>query len=138
MVFRTNNELKEALIDYVKAVPAIADEVTDFEGVVEIRESQFQGTSYEYPNIRLRIISNIPFDDNCDHSIASVAWAVFSEDSDSLQADRIAGIINTYLHDRQFRSNGIAFSVRTTNLVPAIRIDRRTWRSEVIQRATVS
>jgi len=138
MAIRSNNEVKEALIDYLKSVPEIATKVTDFDGTIDIRESQFQGEAFMYPNIRLRIITNVPLSKNCDHSSVTYSMAVFSEDFDSLQADEIAGIINSYLHDRQFRSNNIAISAWTTNVIPAIRIDARTWRSEVIQRATVS
>ena len=63
---------------------------------------------------------------------------MFTEDSSSLEADQIAGIISTELHTRQFSSNNFAFSLRLTNLVPAIRIDERTWRSEVLMSGIVS
>jgi hypothetical protein len=139
---KRNDEVQEALIAYLKSKTAIAAEVTfvdeDGNSVIDIREDQFQGQSYSYPNIRLRLISNDPIDDNCQHSLATYSWMVFSETPDSLQADYIAGIINAQLHDRQFSSNSIAFTSRTTSLVPAVRIDQRTWRSEVIQNAVVS
>ena len=137
MALIRNDQAQEALILYLKTKTVVTDEVTH-DGVIDIREDQFQGTVFDYPNVRLRLISNEPMDDNCDHSVVTYSWMVFSETPDSLQADYIAGIINAQLHDKQFISNGIAFTCRTTNIVPAIRIDARTWRSEVIQRSMVS
>jgi hypothetical protein len=59
-----------------------------------------------------------------------IGTLAFSEEASSQQADRIAGIIADELHDKQFTSNGIAFGVRTSDLIPAVRTDERTWRSE--------
>ena len=142
MALIRNDQAQEALILYLKTKTIVTDEVTHDDpngnSYIDIREDQFQGTVFAYPNIRLRMISNEPMDDNCDHSIITYSWMVFSETPDSLQADYIAGIINAQLHDKQFISNSIAFTVRTVNIIPAVRIDARTWRSEVIQRSVVS
>lgn len=134
--FIRNDQIQSALIAYAKGKSNITDEITD--GAEEIREDQWQGTTFTYPNVRLRLISNVPISHKgCRHDI-SIAWMVFSESSSSLEADRIAGIISNELHTRQFTSNNFAFSLRTTNLVPAMRVDDRTWRSEVLMNGIVS
>ena len=125
---RRNDEIQAALIAWSKANITITAEVV----AVEIREDQWQGDEFTYPNIRLRLISNNPLTEQCNYSTVSLSWLVFNEDNSSLEADRIAGIISNELHEKSFQSNNIAFMFSVTNLVPAIRSDRNTWRSEVI------
>ena len=131
---RRNDEIQAALIAWAKANTTITAEV----GADEIREDQWQGDGFAYPNIRLRLISNNPLTPDCNYSTVSLSWLVFSEDNSSLEADRIAGIISNELHEKSFQSNNIAFMFNVTNLVPAIRSDRNTWRSEVIVNGVAS
>jgi hypothetical protein len=104
----------------------------------EIREDQWQSKNFTYPNIRLRLISNDIDMAQCDLHSVLFSCLCFSEEYSSQQADTIAGIIGITLHERSFLSNGIAFTTTVTDLVPAIRSDERTWRSEALIRASVS
>lgn len=131
----SNNEIQAAIVAYLKSKPLITAEITS----TEIREDQWQGTTFAYPNIRVRLISNVPpTSDDCNLSKISLSVMVFTEDASSLNADRIAGIINDTLHNKSFSSNSIEFRLWTTNLIPAIRSDKRTWRSEVLMSGIVS
>ena len=123
-----NDQIQAAWIDYLKSKADILAELTDND---EIREDEWAGTKFTYPNIRVRLISNTPEEGrDCNLHSVTISTMAFSEEASSQQADRIAGIIMVTLHGTQFVSNGIAFSVRTTDLVPAVRSDQRTWRSE--------
>ena len=125
-----NDQIQEAWVAYLKSKADILAELDDND---EIREDMWQGSQFTYPNIRVRLISNTPeASRDCNFHSIVISTMAFSEDASSQQADRIAGIIMTILQDTQFTSNGIAFGVRTTDLVPAIRSDQRTWRSEAI------
>lgn len=131
----SNNEIQAAFVSYLKSNSTITGSVN----VTEIREDQWQGREFTYPCVRVRLISNTPIgSDDCGLARVSLSLQVFTEDASSLNADRIAGIINTVLHGRSFASNGIAFSCRTTNLVPALRSDIQEWRSEILMNLTVS
>ena len=132
--FIRNDQVQAALVAYAKGKSNITDQVT----ADEVREDQWQGTEFTYPNIRIRMIDNAPVAGKGCRQDLELSWMVFTEDSSSLEADKIAGIISTELHTRQFSSNNFAFGLRTTNVVPAIRIDERTWRSEVLMSGTVS
>ena len=124
-----NNEIQEAFISYLKNQSTVTDEVTSD----EVREDQWQGRDFSYPNVRVRLISNTPLhSSDCNLSRIYLGIQVFTEDASSLNADRIAGIINTILHDHHFTASNITFSLRTTNLVPAIRSNIQEWRSEVL------
>jgi hypothetical protein len=107
-----NDQIQAAWVSYLKSNITILAELDDNE---EIREDGWKGSNFTYPNIRVRLIDNTPVNG-----------------SSSQQADRIAGIIMTELHDTQFVSNNISFGVRTTSLAPAIWSDEQTWRSEAI------
>lgn len=137
-----NDQIQAAIIAYMKSKTAITDELVTVDGTdlgsTEIREDQWQGDDFDYPNIRVRLIGNSPLDDNCNHSRVTFSCMVFSETPSSLQADRIAGIINNSLHENSFTANNITFTCRITNLIPAVRIDARTWRSEALFQALAS
>jgi hypothetical protein len=125
-----NDQIQAAWVAYLKSNTNILAELTDND---EIREDFWQGTEFSYPNIRVRVVSNTPqAGRDCNLHDVVIGTQSFSEQTSSQQADRIAGIIMTELHDKQFTSNGIAFGVRTSDLIPAVRTDERTWRSEAI------
>ncbi len=135
MTLPSNNEIQIAMIARLKANTSVIAKVT----ADEIREDQWQGADFIYPNIRVKMISNKPeVGSNCVRTDVTLSVQVFSEDASSLEADTIAGIINNVLHDAPFSSSGLYLSLRTTNLVPAIRSDTRTWRSEVMMAGTVN
>jgi len=126
---RRNDEIQAAIVVYLKSNSTITGTVS----AEEIREDQYQGREFSYPNVRVRLISNTPIgSDDCELSRVNLSIMVFTEDASSLNADRIAGIINSVLHGRSFASNGIAFYFRTTNLIPAIRSNIQEWRSEIL------
>ena len=132
-----NDQIQTGIVSYLKGIATITAELTTS---AEIREDQWQGRDFVYPNIRVRMISNSPQVDNrdgCNHSV-NIGIMAFSEDASSQQADRIAGIIGTVLHGRGFSSNSLSFHSVVTNLVPAVRSDMRTWRSEVLLQCVVS
>lgn len=125
-----NDEIQAAWVDYLKANTTILAQLLDTN---EIREDNWQGTDFSYPNIRVRVVSNTPeAGRDCDLHNIVIGTQAFSEEPSSQQADRIAGIIMEELHDKQFVSNGIAIGVRTSDLIPAVRTDERTWRAEMI------
>jgi hypothetical protein len=125
-----NDQIQAAWIARLDGIATILAELDDTD---EIREDFWQGDEFSYPNIRVRIVSNTPqAGRDCNLHDIVIGTQVFSEEASSQQADRIAGIIMTELHDTQFTSNGIAFGVRTSDLIPAVRTDERTWRSEAL------
>ncbi len=131
-----NDQIQAAWIAYLKTKSDITDQLIDND---EIREDQYQSNQFTYPNIRVRIIDNTPQEGrDCNLHDITISTMVFSEEASSQQADRIAGIIMDTLQDTQFVSNNITFGVRTTSLIPAIRSDQRTWRSESVMSVRAS
>ena len=141
MAIPRGDQVQAGLISYLKGKSDVTDELVtpaNLTGADEIREDHWEGAEFTYPNIRVRLISNVPVDDGCQLSQVAVSFMCNSEDYSSQEADRISGIINNTLHGKSFSSNSIAFSARLTNLLPARKTDVRTWTSEAIFNMLVS
>jgi len=89
-------EVKEGLVSYLKSKTAITDRLTD--GAEEIREVQWQGSDFTYPNVRVRVRELTPHAD-CGLGTIACHIYVFSEDASSKEADEISGIIANELHE---------------------------------------
>jgi hypothetical protein len=143
MTFPRNDEIQSALVAYLKTKTAITNLLVTIDvpvGSVEIREDQWQGTEFDYPNIRVRMVSNVPLGNNyeCAESTFTVSIMAFSQDYSSWEADKIAGIISTSLNGKSFITGSIQFYLRTTNLIPAVRSDIHTWRAECLMQGTAA
>jgi hypothetical protein len=133
MTFIRNDQIQTGLISYLKSKTTITSLL---DSSAEIKENEWQGDDFYYPAVRVRLISNIPFQ-SCYHQF-ECGIQVFSEEASSIEADQISGIIATQFHPVGFTSNSLAFLVHVTNVIPAIRSDIRTWRSEVLIRGLVA
>jgi hypothetical protein len=143
MTMPRNDEIQSALVAYLKTKTTITNLLITIDipiGATEIREDQWQGTEFDYPNIRVRMISNYPLRNNyeCSESTFTVSIMAFSQDYSSWEADKIAGIISTSLNGKSFTQGSVQFYLRTTNLIPAVRSDMHTWRAECLVQGTAS
>lgn len=132
MAFVRNDQIQAGLVSYLKSKTTITSLLDSSD---EIKEDQWQGTEFYYPAVRVRLISNNPFQ-TCYHQF-ECGIQIFSEEASSLEADQISGIIATEFHPVGFTSNSLAFLANVTNVIPAARSDMRTWRSEVLVRGLV-
>lgn len=131
----SNNNIQKNVISRLKANTTLIAELVSFDSSAnEIREDQWQGTEFVYPNIRVRLISNNPDGDtdDCSTSSVNIGISVFTQDYSSLEADKIAGIISASLHGKTYIANNVELFLRTTNILPAFRSDRNTWRAECL------
>lgn len=132
MTIIRNDEVQTALVSKLKSLSAI----TALVNAVEIREDQWQGSEFSYPNIRIRMINNsVP--DGCATKI-SVGFQVFTGDRFSDTADKIAGIIGNELDGLSFVAEGLHMNLWVVSLIPAVRSDIRTWRAECLMDGTIS
>jgi len=142
MAIPRDDQIQAGLVSYLKTQTDVTNELIVAEinptGATEIREDHWEGTDFGYPNVRVRLISNIPVDDGCLLSRIAVSFMCNSEEYSSQEADRISGIISNTLHGRSFQSNSITYSARLTNLLPARKTDVRTWTAEAIFSMLVS
>lgn len=127
------DQAQAAILDWMKAQTTITNELPSSDN---IKEREWQGAVFNYPAVRLDMgILEAP--PECDYREGDFSILVFSEKDSSLEANRIAGIIGEYMHEKSFTrttSQGtLHFSmVRLLTKIPALRQDRRTWRAEVL------
>lgn len=67
---------------------------------VEIREDNWHGKTYTYPNVRVKVLNQDVGDDYCSYSTTFAEIVVFSEEPSSDQCNDIAFLIADYLHNK--------------------------------------
>lgn len=133
----SNDVLKADLVALLKGYSTLTDELVrnDGEGGVEsVKESQYAGTLFIYPAVRVRINRQIALTDRgyCDHARLSVSIRVLTEGASSQECDRIAGIVNSFLHGssgggRFVQGTGWSSFMRSNGLEAAIRTSEKAW-----------
>ena len=138
-----NNTVQAAIISFLKSKVAITSLLVDNAGVAhsdEIRESEWQGDTFSYPNIRVDLGTqeDVLAETNCNISNITFSILVFSEMYSSKEANSMAGVIENIIHKKSITFGGVHFVRVACTLVPAIRRDERTWRSEIICRSSIT
>lgn len=101
----------------------------------EIRELEWQGDSFTYPNIRVELEDNTPYYDEqlrCGIQRVEFSVYVFSEQKSSKEASQIKTLVTNALVGDGFSNSTIRFlPIRILDNVPAVREDDRTWRAQI-------
>lgn len=98
----------------------------------EIRENQWQGKDFTYPNVRIDMLPERPATmSNCEGNYVDVLFRVFSEQTSSKEANDIAVKIANKYHNKSFPIGTLRFMLVCSSLVPANRIDTKTWEAQV-------
>jgi len=119
-------DIQAALISKIKANATIMALLSDSS---EVREINWKGQNFTYPNIRVKI-NSAPFYRACYQNLDASIF-VFSEQASSTEANDIAGTITNEYHNKSFSQSGVAFSHIIAEVIPAISVTMRSWRSEV-------
>ena len=127
MTLIRSDQVREALIDVLKANTTIMA-LLDAEHQDEVRELDWKGTNFSYPNYRVRINSITPFQ-GCYQNLDASIYC-FSEEKSSQEAEQMAGTVANELFELAFTQDSIRFASIDTDIIPAIAQDTRTWRSE--------
>jgi hypothetical protein len=128
-----NDDIQAGLVAYLKAQATVTALLSDS---ADIKEDQWQGTTFVYPAVRVDLGIQLPIA-NCDASDIIFSILCYSEDASSKEADELAGTVNNVLHRKAFTNSSVRYSIYSRGLIPAIRMDERTWRSEATFRATI-
>lgn len=96
----------------------------------EVRESEWQGTDFIYPNIRVGL-DFIPSINGCGPDAADVYLDIFAEDKSSKLASSIASTLYGLYHKKPFTRNGIRFSVVVVRKITKPERSIYAWMSRV-------
>ena len=97
---------------------------------LEIRETEWQGTDFTYPNIRVSL-DFMPSINGCGPDDADVYIEVFSEEKSSKEATTIASMIVGLYHKHPFTSGGVDFSTVVVRKASAPERSIYAWVSKV-------
>ena len=121
-----NYDVRVALVAWLKANSTITATLTDTN---EIRELDWQGEDFSFPNIRVTY-SVTPTQCNITDVTAVVSY--FSERKSSKQAIQSQGIIAKQLHEDDFTANSIHMSaIVVTQLPDAVQVSEGVWKADV-------
>lgn len=99
-------------------------------GATEIRETQWQGTDFDYPAVRIHA-DFMPSINRCGPDDADVYIDVFSAEKSSKQAAHIAAIIQETYHGHTFKYNGHLFCTVIVRKVEKPQRDIYGWNSRI-------
>lgn len=130
----SNADIQKALITRLKADSGVT---TLLNGDAEIREGQWQGRTFTYPNIRVAIGAQVPRTEMepCTWMIVSFQILCMSEERSSAEADQLASAVNNALHDSSWdvADDGFRFhKIRSAGLQSATRMSERIWRANAL------
>lgn len=129
MTLISNFQFQTAIVSLLKSFSSVTALVTGTHGI-DLREDQWQGNDFGYPNIRVQHVELNP-DLACTIYKYKSSILINSEVPSSQEADTIAGVVGSVLDKKQPTVNNIRFtSMHVTDLVPASR-EGQIWRAEV-------
>jgi hypothetical protein len=109
-----NSDIQKFL---VKRLLSFASSTNLLPSNVEIREDNWHGKTYTYPNVRVKVLNQDIGADYCSYSTAFTEIIVFSEEPSSDQCNDIAFLIADYLHNKT-----ISDTVVTNNSIRKISV----------------
>lgn len=124
----TPETFKSAWIASLKAQPTLTALLS---ATGEIKETQWQGTDFDYPAVRVAL-DFMPSINRCGPDDAEVEIEIFSAEKSSKQAAHIASVIFELYHGHPFTSNGIMFSTVIVRKVHKPDRDVYAWMSKVV------
>lgn len=122
----TGNQIQVSIVANLKSRASL---VSFLSSSSQIKESQFQGTEFFYPAVRVSVDWMPPLP-RC-LGTAEIVIDVFSEQKSSDQASTIAGEIQTLYHKKPFEQDGVKFPIVTVMKVDAPVRDVLAWNSKV-------
>jgi hypothetical protein len=131
-------QAQAALITYLKSITALVTALGN--DASKIKEYFWQGEDFTYPAVRLQMgIARADGEPNCGKWLLPFYVLCFSEQKSSKEASQLASIVATIHGFEPGTINGVAF-VRfyVDQIIPAVRQDELTWRSEVVVHSTIN
>lgn len=125
----SNQVIQADFVAYLKGQVTLTALLYD---ATEVREDQYQGTIFNYPNVRVALGTQIPLTnmEQCDLARLTFSIRAYTESGSSKTADTIAGIVHGLFHRRQFNGTGWYAWFYGAGLDSAARMGEKLWRAE--------
>ena len=126
MSFVDNYQLRIAWVAWLKDNSTVTDTLDDTD---EIRELDWQGEDFSYPNIRVTC-AVVP--GQCGITDATARISYFSEEKSSLQAIQSQGIIAKQVHNKDFTKSSVKVSGITVVDLPDAVEEDGVWQADIM------
>lgn len=138
----SNELIQAAVITRLKANTALVNWLTTRSAANEIRELQYQGTTFTYPAVRVQMGAQVPdgLTSVCYEANGEIPFTVisFSESDSSLQCDQLAGLVNTALLGGALSGTGFkSLRIQSDGITKATRAGQRVWQSTGLYRCYI-
>ena len=130
----TGKDVQEAIISYSKSQSSLTSLLPT--GTVEIRELEWQGEQFQYPNVRVSVDFYPPVN-GCQPS-AEIYFDIFSEKKSSMEASTIAGVIQNIYHRKPFTLGNVKFFSMIVTEVSSPNRGIYAWQSRVKVRSLLT
>jgi len=132
----SNQVLQKDIIADLKALVALT---ALLKAAADIKEDQYQGTTYGYPAVRVALARQAPYriPEQCDHMTLTFSIRVYSEQESSKEADTVMGVIADRYHRHFFTGTGWKGWINREAVVSAALWAEKLWRSEAFFRVNV-
>lgn len=131
----TPDLVQSAIIQYLKNITPLPDRMK----VEEIREDNWNGTEFGYPNYRVNLQPLGPYGNgNCRLTMVQVAFSVYAydEDTSSRKAAELTGWVANALFGHQLIGEGFVpvtrIDIPDGGVIPPAPEGERLWRGEVM------
>ena len=128
------NHIQEGLLLKLQGVAAVTALLS---ASTQIKEDQWQGTTFTYPAVRIDLGTLMPVAD-CEDVTCDFGIECFSEKDSSHEANNVAYQVNQALHGKSFESGNARFMIYSRGLIPAKRSEERAWRSVALFKSRIS
>jgi hypothetical protein len=127
-----NDAIQAAIVALLKANTALTDWLTDRSAGDEIRETQWQGTEFSYPAVRVSVNAQYPGEttSKCflENGYFTFVVMSFSEHDSSQQCDQLAKLVDDALAGRRLSGTGWgSLSIQPSEALHAARTGERLW-----------
>lgn len=125
-----NNIIQADIVTKLKANTALINWLTTFSAQAEVRESQFQGTVFVYPNVRVELGTQV--EEGNPPCFSTVPFTVYSysEKDSSREANELAGYVNDALLRQAIVGTGWKSGIIISGgVIAARRVNERVWQA---------
>lgn len=138
----SNVAIQTAIIAQLKANTALVNWLTALSAGNEIRETNWQGTTFTYPAVRAAAGNQQPGPETskCYLTTGETPFTVvsFSEHDSSQQADDLAALVNAALVGKRISGTGFrSLAIMSDGLTHAVRTTERLWRAVGLYRMQI-
>lgn len=130
--------IQAALVSKLKANSALTTYLTQFGTQAEIRESQWQGTVFLYPNVRVELGTQIEDGNPPCYSTQPFTVYSYSEKDSSQEANQLAGYVNDALIRKNVTGSGFTSGlIISDGNIAARRVTERVWQAVNLYRMNI-